>query len=106
MTNFVLLYMGGTMPEDEAMIAEVMAAWGAWYGKMGAAVVDGGNPFSGSKLVTNDGISDGPTDHTGCTGYTIISADSMDDAVAKVKDHPHLNDGGQISVYETFEMSM
>ena len=26
MTNFVLLYTGGTMPEDEAMNAEVMAA--------------------------------------------------------------------------------
>lgn len=48
MTNFVILYTGGTMPEDEAVIAEAMAAWG-WYGKMGAAVVDGGNPFSGSR---------------------------------------------------------
>lgn len=106
MTNFVLLYTGGTMPEDEAMNAEVMAAWGAWYGRLGAAVVDGGNPFSGSKVVTNDGISDGATGPSGITGYTIIAAESMDDALAKVKGHPHLSYGGQVSVYETFEMSM
>ena len=46
MTNYVLLYSGGKMPETEEQQQAVMAAWGAWYGKMGDAVVDGGNPFS------------------------------------------------------------
>jgi len=104
MTNFVLVYTGGGMPEDEAMGAEIMAAWGAWYGKMGAAVVDGGNPFSGAKTVTAEGVSDGAASSPAATGYTVISADSMDDAVAKVQGHPHLSYGGQVSVYETFEM--
>lgn len=104
MTNFVLLYTGGGMPEGEEEQAAVMAAWGAWYEKMGAAIVDGGNPFSASKSVTADGVSDGAVSNPPATGYTVISADSLDDAVAHVGDHPHIKHGGQVSVYETFTM--
>ncbi len=51
MTNFVLLYTGGTMPKSEEEKADMMAAWGAWYEKIGAAV---GNWFCGdlSKAVS------------------------------------------------------
>ena len=104
MTNFVLIYTGGTIPESEEEQAAVMAAWGAWYEGMGAAVVDGGNPFGASKSVTDSGVGDGPVSSPPATGYTIISADSLDAAVAKVENHPHLKYGGQVSVYETFKM--
>ena len=49
MTNYVLLYSGGGMPESEEEQQAVMAAWGAWYEKAGAAIVDGGNPFGAAK---------------------------------------------------------
>ena len=104
MTNFVLLYTGGTMPESEAEQQQVMADWGAWYGQLGDDIVDGGNPFNNARTVTADGISDGPATAPGVTGYTVISADSIDDAVSKVKSHPHIKHGGQISVHETFKM--
>jgi hypothetical protein len=104
MTKFVLVYTGGGMPESEEEQASVMAAWGAWYEELGAAIVDGGNPFGASKQVTKNGVNDGPASSPPATGYTIISADSLDAAVAKVKGHPHVNYGGQVSVYETFEM--
>lgn len=104
MTNFVLVYTGGGMPESEAEGAKVMAAWGEWYGAMGDAIVDGGNPFGASKSVTADGVSDGPVSSPAPTGYTIITADSLDDAAAKVSNHPHISYGGQVSVFETFQM--
>lgn len=104
MTNYVLIYTGGGMPETEAEQAAVMGAWGAWYGMVGEHIVDGGNPFSHGKSVTPDGVSDRPVSAPPATGYTIISADSMDEAIAKVKNHPHLKYGGQVSVYETFQM--
>jgi hypothetical protein len=104
MTNFVLVYTGGGMPESEAEQAEVMAAWGAWYEGMGAGIVDGGNPFGASKSLTGNGVNDGPVSSPPATGYTIISAESLDEAVSKVQNHPHLNYGGQVSVYETFKM--
>jgi hypothetical protein len=104
MSKFVLVYTGGGMPESEEEGAAVMAAWGAWYGGLGDALVDGGNPFGASKSVSKDGVSDGAVGSPPATGYTIISADSLDDAAAKVKSHPHIGYGGQVSVFETLEM--
>ena len=98
MANFVLLYAGGWgMGESEEEQAEVKAAWGAWFQEVGANVVDG-TPLGPSKNVSEKGVSDGPP----ISGYQIISADSLDDALAKVKDHPHVKYGGQLSVHETF----
>jgi hypothetical protein len=105
MTNFVLVYTGGPgMEQTEERRQEIMAEWGAWYGAMGDAIVDGGNPFGASKSITSDGVSDGPVGSPPATGYTVISADSLDDAVAKAMNHPQIKHGGQVSVYETFQV--
>jgi hypothetical protein len=99
MTNFVLLYTGGWgMGESEEEQAAVKEAWGAWFQEMGEAVVDG-TLLGPSKNLSDTGVSDGPS----ISGYQIISADSLDDALAKVKDHPHLKYGGQLSVHQTFQ---
>lgn len=106
MANFVLLYSGGgNMPATEAEQAAVVQAWGAWYEKLGGAVVDGGNPFTqtAKTIASNGTVSDGPVG-TMATGYSIISADSLDAAVAMAKGCPVLQSGGQISVYETFNV--
>ena len=104
MTNFVLIYTGGTIPEEPAEQEAVMAAWGAWYGKMGDAVADGGNPFSNAKHITADGISDGHGSGEKLGGYTIITADSLAGAAEMAKDHPHTQYGGTVTIYETFRM--
>lgn len=104
MTNFVLIYTGGGVPGSEEEQAQVMAAWGAWYEKMGASIVDGGNPFSMSKHIGQNGIGEGSVSSPPATGYTVISAESLDDAVASCEDHPHVKHGGQVSIYETFQM--
>jgi hypothetical protein len=103
MANFVLLYTGGGMPETEAEQAAVMQAWTAWYGQLGSAVVDGGNPFTpvAKRIASNGTVSDGPVG-TMATGYSIIKADSLGAAVEMSKGCPILQSGGQISVYETF----
>jgi hypothetical protein len=105
MANFVLLYSGGSMPETEADQAAVMQAWGAWYDGLASAVIDPGNPFSPmvKSIASNGTISDGAIG-TPASGYTIISADSLDAAVGMAKGCPVLQDGGQISVYETFNV--
>ena len=104
MTNYVLIYTAGTVPESDEEMNAVMAAWGAWYEKMGASIVDGGNPFGHAKHVGQDGTGDGPVSTPPAAGYTIISADSLDAAIDAVQDHPHISHGGQVSVYETFQM--
>ena len=103
MANYVLIYSGGGMPATEAERAAAMQAWGNWFGKLGAAVVDAGNPFAqAAKSIAGDGrVSEAPVG-TPATGYSILKADSLDAAVALAKDCPVLREGAQISVYETF----
>lgn len=105
MANFVLLYTGGSEPSSEAEGAALMQAWAAWYGQLGSAIVDGGNPFTPvAKSIASDGtVSDAPVG-TPAAGYTVISAESLDEAVEKAKGCPHLQSGGQVSVYETFQI--
>jgi hypothetical protein len=105
MANFVLLYSGGSMPASEAEQAAVLQAWGAWYERLGSAIVDGGNPFTPqAKSIAGDGtVRDGPVG-TMATGYSIIKADSLNAAVEMAKGCPVLQGGGQISVYETFNV--
>jgi len=103
MANFVLLYSGGSMPESEAEQAMVMKAWEAWFGKLGAGLVDAGNPFTPTaKSIAGDGkVSDGPVGGM-ASGYSVIKADSLDAAVALAQACPVLQGGAKITVYETF----
>ena len=103
MANFVLLYTGGGMAETPAEQEAVMQAWGAWFGKLGSALVDGGNPFTPvTKTISKGGkVSDGPVG-TLATGYSIVKADSLDAAVQLAQGCPIIEDGGQVTVYETF----
>ena len=46
MTDYLLLYSGGSMPESEEEQATVMKAWDVWMHDLGSALKDGGNPFA------------------------------------------------------------
>lgn len=102
MGKYVLAYSGGGMPETEEEGAKVMAAWEAWYGTLGEAIVDGGNPFGQTRSISANGsvtVSEAPL-----TGYTIISAADIDAAVTQAKGCPILESGGSIEVAETIDM--
>ena len=101
MADFVLLYSGGKMPETKEEQDAVMAAWNAWFGELGGTLKDGGNPFTpAAKTIGSDGsVSDGGGS---ASGYSILTADSLDEAVNKAKGCPVLQGGADITVYETF----
>lgn len=103
MAKYLLLYSGGKMPEGEAEMAAVTAAWESWFGQLGGAVADGGNPFSGaSKAISADGsVSDGAGS---ASGYSVLEADSLDAATTMAKGCPVLQGGASIAVYETFDV--
>ncbi|MSP14170.1 MAG: hypothetical protein EXR62_14590 [Chloroflexi bacterium] len=105
MTKYVLLATGGTMPETEAETAEVMKAWGAWYEKLGSAVVDPGNPLSpvAKNIASNGTVSDDPMGGK-VTGYIILQAGSLDEAVGMAKACPALQGGSALSVFEAVNM--
>ena len=104
MKIFVLLFSGGNMPE-EAEMAQVMKDWEAWYGQLGSAVVDPGNPIGPTtKYIASDGrVSNGHADST-VTGYTILQADSLDSATEMAQSCPVLQGGSDITVFETFNV--
>ncbi len=99
MAKYVYVYRGGGgMPESEEEGQRLMTAWMSWLGGLGEAVVDIGNPFGASHSVGNGGGS-------GLTGYSIVSAGSLDEAVAKTSGCPALESGdGGVEVYEAIEM--
>ena len=102
MTNYLLLYFGGGMPKDEAEGKKVMADWAEWMKQCGENLVDAGNPCSNAKLVTKDSVKDISGDRV--TGYSVIKADSMDNAVHAAQMVPLVVDGsGSAAVYETFD---
>jgi hypothetical protein len=103
MADFVLLYSGGGMPETEQEQAQVMKAWTDWFGSIGGALKDGGNPFTPTVItIESDGaVRDGAAGAM-ASGYSIITADSLDEAVGIAKGSPALQGGSSVTVYETF----
>lgn len=99
MGKFVLVYQGGGMADTEEAQQASMAAWGAWFGALGSAVVDGGAPFGASAAVGG-----GPA-KAGATGYSILQADDLDGAVKLAEGCPVLNDGGSVDVYEAIDVT-
>ncbi len=102
MPKFVLLYSGGQMaeaPEDQEAAAQ---AWGAWFGALGDSVVDIGNPFGSSSTITTDGGASGGSSEL--SGFSILSAGSLEDAAAKVEGCPVLKSGGRVEVYDALPM--
>jgi hypothetical protein len=91
------------MPETEEEQAAVMKAWGDWFESLGDHLVDGGNSTGPvAKTITNDGsVVDGP-DGKMATGYSIIRADSSDNALELAEGCPMLDGGGNITLYEIF----
>jgi hypothetical protein len=104
-TKFLLLYHGGGMPETEAEKAAVMKAWESWYTSLGSAVVDPGNPFTpaAKKVASNGAVSNGSAG-TMASGYTILQAESLDQAAKMAQSCPVLKGGAEISVFESFEV--
>jgi hypothetical protein len=105
LTDYLLLYSGGSMPESEAEQATVMKAWDDWMHSLGGALKDGGNPFTpNAKTISSDGaVSDG-TGGPQPSGYSVLAADSLDDAVTKAKGCPVLQGGASVMVFETFSV--
>ena len=77
--------------------------------------MSGGNTASSGKMssalvvaiprttVTGDGNVIGNGGANPATGYSVIAAKNLDDAIAKAKGCPILSSGGSVELAETFE---
>jgi hypothetical protein len=97
---YLLLYTGGDMPVTEEENKAMVDAWGTWLAGLGDGLVDG-NPFTSSaKTVSPDGsVSDGPVGPV-VSGYSMVKATSMDEAVEIARNCPAKLSGASISIFE------
>ncbi len=104
MAKFLYVYHGGSAPQSDADVKAVMDAWGAWFGALGSAVVDGGNPVGQSSTVHPDGSVSNDGGANPASGYSLIEAPNLDDALDKAKRCPILAAGGSVEVAEAHDM--
>jgi hypothetical protein len=102
MGTFALIYSGGSMAQTPEEQQAVMQAWTEWFGTLGDAVVQVGNPFGASASVSGDGV--GRPGALGATGYSVVRAESLDAAAGFAKSCPIIAGGGAVDVYEAIEM--
>ena len=104
MAKYLFAYRGGKPPASAGEVSETMAAWGAWFGALGAAVIDGGNPVHGNVLVKADGSLTHDLPGAPLTGYSLIEAADIEDAHAKARSCPLLKVGGTVEIAEAIDM--
>ena len=78
--------------------------WGQWFGKLGDKLIDGGNPFGdGGQAVNKDGVMS--VKEMPATGYSIVTANSMEEATEMAKECPLVTAGvGAACVFEALPM--
>lgn len=105
MAEYMLLYKGDATEAkdmDPAKSKEVMAKWGTWMGEVGDKMVNMGSPMNKRGASVVDDGSEGSAELL--NGYSIIKADSMEEAKKLSQNHPFLAEGkGNFSV-EIYEI--
>ena len=91
----MLLHCGFEKPTQE-----IMAAWGKWFESVKDITADQGGFHSGAREISYNGTDDLPMGPDSITGYSIIKAESLDEAEKIAKDNPFIK---SIRVYEISE---
>lgn len=109
MTRYVVLYhapLAVAQRFAQATPAEAqlgLQRWIDWTTRLGAALLDPGQPFGQSRCVTASGVESGDTD---VVGMSILEAPSIDAALDMVRDHHHLDEGDGCSITLLEEMAV
>lgn len=96
MKKFIFLYKGFEQPTPE-----IGKAWMDWFEQVGGTMADSGQPFAHGVEVRKDGINELPMDLEVMTGYSIVNAESMEDAIELAKTNPMIT---SVVVYELTKM--
>ena len=93
--------MADSTPEQQE---EGMKAWMDWAAKCGDKLVDLGTPLgNGLELSPGGGSTESGS---GVAGYSILEAESIEEAKALLQGHPHLgwNEACSIELYEAMPL--
>ena len=96
MKKFLMLHYGYEEPTPE-----VMAAWQGWFASVGDRFLDIGNPLGNCLEVTRTGTRELSPDTGAATGYSIISAESREEAERLLEGCPIIS---SVRLYEAMAM--
>ena len=98
--KFQFIYHGCKTPETPEEAEKVLAAWMAWIGGAGTAIIEPGNPVGMSKTLTAAGVTnDGGANPA--SGHAMVDVADMDAAIAI---GPIRTDGRSVEVAQVHEM--
>ncbi|MEV1128551.1 hypothetical protein [Agromyces sp. NPDC049794] len=83
MNTYMFLYKGYVTPTPE-----IEKAWMDWFASVGDRMVDSGKPMSRGAEVTPGDVRTIEPGLESFTGYSIVTADSLDDAIEVAKTNP------------------
>jgi len=93
--KFMLLMYGFEKPTPE-----IMKAWTTWFESVADRTVEQGGFHGGAREISASGTKDLPMGMDSITGYTIIEADSLDEAERIAQENPYI---ASIRVYEIMQ---
>lgn len=110
MKKFMVIYhapitaMQQTQDASPEEMAKGMEAWMVWAKQCGDKLLDMGTPLTGGLKVLPGGASD--SSEKGVCGYSVLQAESIEDAKALLVDHPHLgwNEAYEIEIHESMPL--
>ena len=103
MANFLMTYFGGKPPASPEEGKAHRVQYQQWLAGLGDVAVSPMNPLKHIQTIQADGsASSGSASQL--SGYTIVAAESMEEAVAIAKACPFLAAGGTLEVGELVDM--
>ena len=92
MKRFMLLHFGFKKPTPE-----IMAAWGNWFESFAESIVENGGFHGGAREISDGGARDLPMNMESITGYSVINAESLEEAEKIARENPFI---AGVRVYE------
>ncbi len=103
MNQYIISYLGGDQPATAEEGRAHFAKHQQWLGSLGEAVVKPMVPFKNTHTVNSEGlVKEGSS--IAMTGYTLIQAESIKQAIEYAKSCPFLDINGTLEVAELVRM--
>jgi len=104
MAKFMLVYLGGNQPSNPEEGKQHFEEYRNWLVSLGDSIVSAANPLKDTHVIHPDGkVEAGST--TAMSGFSVIEADSIEEAVKVSQTCPFQKIGGTLEVSELVQMN-
>lgn len=99
MTQYIIVYIGGNQPSTPEEGKQHFKKYQVWLSSLGDSAISPMNPLKNTSLIDPEGTVSNES-ITRISGYTIVEAQSMKEALEMAKSCPFLDIGGSLEVSE------